>query len=95
METKTAQPKFKKEKKERKERKPRKVTEFRIFCKENRIYQEEIREKTKLSIGCIHSMWNDGKATRSTIKLLYLTFGKKYELEEENIEQMIKTFAEN
>lgn len=71
----------------------KRITEFKKFCRENRIIQQDIREKTALSIGCIHSMWTEGKATPSTVKLLYLTYGKKYKLTEESIYQMITTFV--
>lgn len=93
MEAQIKEPKVKKDKKVKKPRVPRKITEFRKFCKDNQIIQEEIRDKTRLSIGCIHSIWNDGKATESTVKLLYLTLGKRYKLQESEIEQMIKTFV--
>lgn len=71
----------------------KKITEFKKFCRQNHIIQQDIREKTALSIGCIHSMWTEGKATPSTVKLLYLTYGKKYKLTEESIYQMITTFV--
>jgi hypothetical protein len=71
----------------------KRITEFKKFCRENKIIQQDIREKTALSIGCIHSMWTEGKATPSTVKLLYLTYGKKYKLTEESIHQMIKNFV--
>lgn len=71
----------------------KRITQFKKFCRENKIIQQDIREKTKLSIGCIHSMWTDGKAAPSTVKLLYLTYGKKYKLTEESIYSMITTFV--
>jgi len=71
----------------------KRITEFKKFCRANHIIQQDIREKTKLSIGCIHSMWTDGKAAPSTVKLLFLTYGKKYKLTEESIYQMITTFV--
>jgi len=71
----------------------KRITEFKKFCRANKIIQQDIREKTKLSIGCIHSMWTEGRATASTVKLLYLTYGKKYKLTEESIYQMIKNFV--
>lgn len=34
------------------ESKSKRITEFKKFCRENRIIQQDIREKTALSIGC-------------------------------------------
>lgn len=65
------------------------ATEFKIWCIRNGIEMKDIRRDTKLSIGCIHSTWNLGKATESTIKLLSLV----YDINEKKLSKMIKTFV--
>lgn len=63
----------------------RKMSYFKVWCAEKGILQKDIRRDTKLSIGCIHSLWNEGKASESTIKLLSLV----YNLKEEKIKEMV------
>lgn len=65
------------------------ATEFKIWCIKNGIEMKDIRRDTKLSIGCIHSTWNLGKASESTIKLLSLV----YDLPESKLSRMITTFV--
>lgn len=63
-------------------------TQFKAWCFKNSISQVKLREDTKLSIGCIHGLWNMGKATASTIKLVALVYG----LDEEKLKKKITTF---
>lgn len=65
------------------------ATQFKIWCIDNSIQQEQIRNDTHLSIGCIHSTWNLGKASPSTIKLLSLV----YKIDEKLLKKMITTFV--
>ncbi len=76
------------------EKKAKRTTLFKKFCRDNKLIQEDIREKTHLSIGCIHNIWTDGRVAPSTVKLLFLTYGKKYKLTEESIKEMITTFVD-
>ncbi len=71
--------------------KPVRSTKFKKWCIKNGIQQLDIRKKTKLSIGCIHSTWNDGKATGSTIKLISLV----YNINEAKLKKMITTFVKS
>ncbi len=71
--------------------KPSRHTLFKIWCIKNNVSQVKIAEDTKLSVGCVHTMWNDGKATASTIKLLSLVYG----IEEKKLKHMINTFVKN
>lgn len=72
----------------------KRTTLFKKFCREKKLIQKDIREKTTISIGCIHNMWNDGKASPSTIKLLFLVYGETYKLTEKDIKGMITTFVD-
>ncbi len=65
------------------------ATEFKIWCIKNNIEMKNIRNDTKLSIGCIHALWNVGKASPSTIKLLSLV----YDINESKLTKMITTFV--
>jgi hypothetical protein len=65
------------------------ATQFKMWCIDNGIEQKDIRRDTKLSIGCIHSTWNLGKATPSTVKLISLV----YKLNEKELNDMIHTFV--
>ncbi len=65
------------------------ATEFKIWCIRNGMEMKDIRRDTKLSIGCIHSTWNLGKANESTIKLLSLV----YDINEKKLAKMITTFV--
>jgi len=67
------------------------ATKFKIWCIKEGITQVQIRVDTKLSIGCIHATWNEGKATDSTIKLISLV----YNLDESKLKKMITTFEHN
>jgi hypothetical protein len=67
------------------------ATKFKIWCIKEGITQVQIRTDTKLSIGCIHATWNEGKATDSTIKLISLV----YNLDEAKLKKMITTFEHN
>lgn len=68
--------------------KEQKATKFKIWCMKQSITQVDIRKATKLSIGCIHATWNEGKASDSTIKLISLL----YDIEESKLKKLIKTF---
>jgi hypothetical protein len=65
------------------------ATEFKIWCIRSGIEMKDIRRDTKLSIGCIHALWNVGKASESTIKLLSLV----YDINENKLKRMITTFV--
>ena len=65
------------------------ATEFKIWCIKNKIEMQHIRRDTKLSIGCIHALWNVGKANESTIKLLSLV----YKINEKEVSDMVTTFV--
>jgi hypothetical protein len=67
------------------------ATKFKIWCIKEGITQVQIQNDTKLSIGCIHSTWNEGKATDSTIKLISLV----YNLDEAKLKNMMTTFEYN
>ena len=67
------------------------ATKFKFWCLKEGITQVQIRDETKLSIGCIHATWNEGKATDSTIKLISLV----YNLDEQKLKNMINTFEKN
>jgi hypothetical protein len=67
------------------------ATKFKIWCIKEGITQVQIQNDTKLSIGCIHSTWNEGKANDSTIKLISLV----YNLDEPKLKKMITTFEHN
>jgi len=67
------------------------ATKFKIWCIKEGITQVQIQNDTKLSIGCIHSTWNEGKANDSTIKLISLV----YNLDEAKLKNMITTFEHN
>lgn len=67
------------------------ATKFKIWCIKEGITQVQIQNETKLSIGCIHSTWNEGKANDSTIKLISLV----YNLDEVKLKNMITTFEHN
>src|SRR3954462_15688221 len=73
----------------KKEPRTKHVTKFKIWCIENGITQVKICEDTKLSIGCIHATWNDGKANDSTIKLIAMV----YNLDEVKLKKMIHSPA--
>ncbi len=47
-----------------------KGTMFQTWCLSYNITQRHIVEKTHLSYGCIHNIWNDGRATASVITLI-------------------------
>jgi hypothetical protein len=65
------------------------ATEFKIWCIKNKIEMQDIRRDTKLSIGCIHGLWNVGKANESTIKLISLV----YKINEKELNGMVTTFV--
>lgn len=67
----------------------RNATEFKIWCVDNGIEMKDIRRDTKLSIGCVHGLWNVGKASPSTIKLLSLV----YDIDESKLSKMVMTFV--
>ena len=69
------------------------MTNFQQWCIVNDITQVFMREETRLSIGCIHNTWHVGKASDSTIRLLFLVYGKKYGITEEEIKNKIYTFV--
>ncbi len=60
-------------------------SKFRIWCFQRGIQQKDIKEKTKLSVGCIHSMWNSGKSTLSSIRAVALA----YDIDEAKLAKMI------
>jgi len=76
-------------KKKSKPKKNENATQFKVWCITIGIEQKDIRRDTKLSIGCIHSTWNLGKASPSTIKLLSLV----YKMDETKLKRMINTFV--
>jgi hypothetical protein len=61
-------------------------TKFRIYCLENGITQNDIRDKTDLSIGCIHGAWNSGTSTPSTINKIATAF----DIDKDILSKMIK-----
>ncbi len=81
----------KKKTKKSKVKKVKGITQFKLWCVKNSITQVELRKQTELSIGCIHATWHDGRASKSTIKLIALTLGK----DENEIQSMISNFVEN
>jgi hypothetical protein len=69
------------------------MTNFQQWCIVNNVTQVSMREETMLSIGCIHNTWHIGKASDSTIRLLFLVYGKKYGITEQEIKNKIYTFV--
>jgi len=84
-------PKKKSAKKKSATKKNNNATKFKIWCIKEGITQVRIQLDTKLSIGCIHSTWNEGKANDSTIKLISLV----YNIDEVKLKKMITTFEQN
>ncbi len=63
-------------------------TVFKVWCRNNNISQNDIVASTSLSAGCVHHLWTDGSASKSTIKLLSLVYG----INEGSLENLIHTF---
>lgn len=63
-------------------------TVFKTWCIQNGISQTKIQHKTKLSIATIHHLWNDGKASKSTVMLLSFA----YAIDQDYLLKMITTF---
>ena len=79
-----------KQKKQKKQKNSvRNATQFKLWCIGKGITQKKIHKDTKLSIGCIHATWTDGKAAESTIKLISLV----YKINEAELTEMINTIT--
>jgi hypothetical protein len=65
-------------------------TKFRLYCLKNGISQEDIMDETFLSKGCVHGMWNNGKSSTKSIKLVSLVFN----IDEENLREMMTEFVD-
>jgi hypothetical protein len=66
-------------------------TIFKVWCQKNEITQSDIMVATKISAGCVHHLWNDGTASKSTIHHLSLV----YSIDEVDLEKMIITFNDD
>lgn len=66
-----------------------KPTVFKIWCTNKGITQKSMRQTTNLSLGCVHNMWMDGRASDSTITLLSFA----YNVAEEDLKLMITSWA--
>jgi hypothetical protein len=73
----------------KKVKKAKSVTKFRVWCLQKGITQKDIREKTELSIGCLHGAWREGKSTKSTINKISSAFG----IDKDLLTKMIKEFV--
>ena len=60
---------------------------FKKYLKESGIIQKELKERTYLSIGTVNRLINDGKATKSVVKLVAM----ELKLKEPVLEQMLST----
>lgn len=70
-------------------KKKKKVTEFKLWCIKNQITQRKMAKDTELSVGCVHGMFNHGKANKSVIKLVSLV----YKIDEPELKRMLTSIV--
>lgn len=78
--------------------KPLKHTKFYMWCKQKKITQKDIRDRSYIAYGCVNNMWHIGKTSKSTAHHMFLAFAK--ELKESKItfdklQKMFTTFIDS